>query len=778
MLHMIGSFLDDPKYLAPLDDSDGADNFEVLMSKDELKTLTKEISTAIRHPVTIIDANRITRDVDPEKIRTNSDAEYFSLRNSCRLFRHSAGSEECHKCDHEHAQEFMKYLEQYFKNETEEHEKLKEITDFNYEKERGNLRYFKVWNFEENKYFSRPVCEYDCNMLGYRELIFPLFYGKTGKVLGILFVGQSVVKSEKDEKYVRKTKREYFASKNLSELFRQSEHEPEKIKNWIINADKRFGDFENLFGKTQNTEDGYSKDRTMAFSDMNEYKRFISDVCSYLRGVERRILEKNKEKRKKYFRRVSERIVDNYFDKLIREKALLSNDSNNNVELQAAWNQLDYAAESLKSLLGIENIFIFGDGPHPVIAENKKKKIYNNQFLDNITFDFNMLKELGNDTFYTSFKYPALLKGLESDIEIQNHFIISFSDVALLFCVDKLIGVKEIYKGMAGVIGAQFVRIHSYIARVNSEFMQEKIKLTLRMNRHETAHISTRLKDDIDWYFSDDGQAFTRLRPEKQAHVVEDIRNTTRLLSNMANNIGVITGSINKDNINNKFETLDINDMLNKWRVMFNDRLKQRNLSLEVGEPEYGLRGQSHIRTVPDLFELMIYNLVDNAVKYAYRGTNIYMYWERCKEGNKFTVVDFGTEAKKDDNIYKLYVRGQADTSKKVDGDGIGLYSVSRICKLLGCTIDFDSEKISDYNLPLIEWYEKEFKTSIKREEKVKKYSQYLRDFDDELKCDVINTYHETAISDYDYDVTAEYLEKKINNSIYRTVFTVKVFDK
>ena len=772
---MIGSFLDDPKYLAPLDDSDGADNFEVLMSKDELKTLTKEISTAIRHPVTIIDANRITRDVDPEKIRTNSDAEYFSLRNSCRLFRHSAGSEECLKCDHEHAQKFMEYLAEYYWNEEEEYKKLKEIYDFNY-KERGNLRYFKVWNFDENKYFSRPVCEYDCNMLGYRELMFPLLYRKTGKVLGILFVDQSVVESEKDEKYVRKTKKGYFADKDLSELFKQSEHEPEKIKDWIINADKRFGDFENLFGKSQNTEDGDSKDRTMTFSDMNEYNRFISVVCSYLRKVEKRIVKKYIEKKKNYFRRVGENIVDNYFDKIIKEKALLSNDSNNNVELRAAWNQLIYATESLKALLGIENIFIFGDGPYPVIDENKKKKIYNNPFNGSVTFDFNVLKEFDNDTFYTSFRYPELLEGLESDVDIHNCFIISFSDIALAFCVEKLDGFREIYKGMAGVIGAQFVRIHSYVARITSEFLQEKIKLTLRMNRHETAHISTRLKDDIDWYFSDDGQAFIKLRPEKQAHIVEDIRNTTRLLSNMANNIGVITGSINKENIRNKFGTVDINDMLNKWRVMFADRLKQRNLSLVVGEPEYGLRGLSHIRTVPDLFELMIYNLVDNAVKYAYRGTNIYMYWERCRGGNKFTVVDFGTEIKKDEDIFSLYVRGKTENSKKVEGDGIGLYSVKKICELLRYEVDYSCELVSEYNLPLIEWYEKEFKNSVKHDEKVKSLYQYLCEFDDELKEDIINVYPETIISDY--DITKDYLTEKIDHPIYKTVFTVRVFDK
>lgn len=102
------------------------------------------------------------------------------------------------------------------------------------------------------------------------------------------------------------------------------------------------------------------------------------------------------------------------------------------------------------------------------------------------------------------------------------------------------------------------------------------------------------------------------------------------------------------------------------------------------------------------LFKQALYNLLDNAIKYGYDGSNININMSVDKEKLllKIQIASYGMEITKDDKIYELFERGH--NAEKQEGTGIGMYVVKKVCEAHGGTISHESHKISDYNIPVL----------------------------------------------------------------------------
>jgi len=182
----MNDYFKNPCYLAPTDNSKAEENFRVLTDRETVRNLAKNICNKLHHPVTIFDINRL-QESSSNNVRIDSDIDYFSLRNSCRLLRHCGSEERCHACDTYHAQILKNYLD------------VGVLKCENWPK-------FFYDGYEKNppqilQGFNRPVLEYHCPMLGYRELLFPIYYEKD--LIGVLFVGQTLVESEGDRDKVK-----------------------------------------------------------------------------------------------------------------------------------------------------------------------------------------------------------------------------------------------------------------------------------------------------------------------------------------------------------------------------------------------------------------------------------------------------------------------------------------------------------------------------------------------------------------------------------------------
>lgn len=135
---------------------------------------------------------------------------------------------------------------------------------------------------------------------------------------------------------------------------------------------------------------------------------------------------------------------------------------------------------------------------------------------------------------------------------------------------------------------------------------------------------------------------------------------------------------------------------------------------------------QYKVYTDDQLISHTFFNLIDNAIKYGYMGSNIRINislseadLQNERNGNwklikaiQISIVSYGAGISEEEgkHIYELFYRSQA--SKVKEGMGIGLFLVKKICSSLGYTVEYNSKKLSEYNLPMYYHGKKQNKTA------------------------------------------------------------------
>jgi len=800
---MGNDYLDKPIYLAPLDESPADDNFSVLADRQTIRNLAKRICDKQRHPVTILDINYLKEPQNQKlklDIRIDSDVEFLSLRNSCKLLRRYAGEELCHKCDSFHAAMLLNMTQATTEEEliADIEKDSKEYPDFfvpSYKIRKPIVKNIKY--VHANKETYRLIIEYHCPILGYRELLFPIFFNN--KVIGVLFLGQTAVCDKNDLDTIKNITIEFFDNqKNKSNnvfcyFFDKYNNDISKcqitdinmLRDIIIEADSFAEKIEGYLWDPNRSRD--KKLPEMTFQSYEKYEAFIINACKELSSVEQELKNSLETKQINYFRKIVKDATNKYFNCQINTDTKNKDIYNRQREdFKNAWECFYDTKEKIKEDLILDDIILFGDGVSLNAIETKKKGVYykdqnSKTYPSKWRYDFSKIPNSQPSAYEPLIgldENNELFHGLYSKIERKNVILLIYPDIVMLLRVKDLEKHKDIYKKMAESIGKEFSRVYSDIALRSANFMKERYMLTLRMYRHESAHISTRLNDNFKAYFIPNATKFIDLDDEKQDHITKDMQGAISLISNMSNNIGIIIGSINANTVKGKDREIDVFDLLNKWKIMFGSKLKGRNLDIKVQRDRF-TDAPRNIYTNSELFELLLYNLVDNAVKYAYRGSIIYLCWHKSTENNNFyklTVSSYGPKIKLGNDLYRLYVRGgnysnRSNKYNAIEGDGMGLYVVRRISKLLKLFgVSHSREFISHYNVPLIKWYlEEQFDEQIYESKK-----QELRnETPHHNPAVIINTNSKTKIKDD--DLSDEYLVSRNDRETWFTMFKVKV---
>lgn len=166
-------------------------------------------------------------------------------------------------------------------------------------------------------------------------------------------------------------------------------------------------------------------------------------------------------------------------------------------------------------------------------------------------------------------------------------------------------------------------------------------------------------------------------------------------------------------------------------------------------------------------FNHALFNLLDNAIKYGYEGSyiRIKMNVEKRKRMLNIAIVSYGIGIDSGIKISHLFVRGEEATHMST-GTGIGMYIVKKICKAHGGDITYNSELLSNYNIPMLLNY------------KHNKDLAYLLSPEEKNKLDegfslIPSKIAKEVVCDSSFVKYPRVLSSRINKPTYRNTFCV-----
>lgn len=153
-----------------------------------------------------------------------------------------------------------------------------------------------------------------------------------------------------------------------------------------------------------------------------------------------------------------------------------------------------------------------------------------------------------------------------------------------------------------------------------------------------------------------------------------------------------------------------LTEILFKWKDFIRLYAKEKNLQIVIDEsfPEVIIKADKKI------IEPMIFNLLNNAVKYSLRDTVIHIKGELKQDKDKliiefinFSKFNMPKNKKGKEKIFELFTRGENIDEGEIEGHGVGhgvgLWVISESAKAHKGKVDYVCNKISDYNISLIE---------------------------------------------------------------------------
>ena len=166
-----------------------------------------------------------------------------------------------------------------------------------------------------------------------------------------------------------------------------------------------------------------------------------------------------------------------------------------------------------------------------------------------------------------------------------------------------------------------------------------------------------------------------KLDEEKQHHIINSTLLETKRLNTLTNNI-LITSQLESGNYTIDKEQIDLSFLMKDVIADFKKRFPNRTIECEIQDGIL-LTGEKL------LFQLLISNLVDNALKYSSKEKHIQTELYKKENTIFLKVIDEGigiiNEEKK--KVFDKFYRSGNENTRKTKGTGLGLYLCKKIAE-------------------------------------------------------------------------------------------------
>lgn len=176
-----------------------------------------------------------------------------------------------------------------------------------------------------------------------------------------------------------------------------------------------------------------------------------------------------------------------------------------------------------------------------------------------------------------------------------------------------------------------------------------------------------------------------KLTPEKHDHYIEKILDNSRRLTNLSSNILMLSKLENQETVMNKRE-YRLDEQIRKSILMLESKWSEKEIEFDMDLPR-----QIYYGSEP-LLEQVWSNIMDNAIKHSPNKGIIQVRIVQSETHLSVTISDQGDGMSEEvqKHIFEKFYQG--DSSRKADGNGLGLALVKRIIDLCKGSIIVKSE--------------------------------------------------------------------------------------
>ena len=165
------------------------------------------------------------------------------------------------------------------------------------------------------------------------------------------------------------------------------------------------------------------------------------------------------------------------------------------------------------------------------------------------------------------------------------------------------------------------------------------------------------------------------LDEEKQKKLIKMTLQETARLNFLTNNI-LISAQMEGSRYESSKEELDLSDLLKDCMQDFRNRYPDREFAEKI-------ESDTEIKGDPLLLQILVNNLVENAVKYAPKESPITAVLQKRESGIQLQVIDQGTGISNEEKkkIFTKFYRIGNEATRKTQGTGLGLYLCRKIAE-------------------------------------------------------------------------------------------------
>ena len=214
------------------------------------------------------------------------------------------------------------------------------------------------------------------------------------------------------------------------------------------------------------------------------------------------------------------------------------------------------------------------------------------------------------------------------------------------------------------------------------------------MRREFTANVSHELKTPLQSIYSSAELLKTGLVPESdREQFVDRIFKESKRMIQLIQDI-IELSELDEESITSQKEEVNVYDVVCATADHLAQKAEGKDVSLSVELDKIGA-SETVIYSIPTLVHEIVYNLIDNAIKYNKESGTVLARLSRITNGRLMLSVEdsgIGIEEKYMDRIFERFFRVDKSHSREIGGTGLGLSIVKHAAKGIGADIEVSSE--------------------------------------------------------------------------------------